>query len=656
MIEILHQASEIPIESAFNDIGLESIPLLISVLQMPFLDNYHTDDGRSRRRPVLNHGLNIITNENEATVQIQSGRRASEPLKDAIQSVCITLLCYSSVESGRALMAQIPGLLLSLLWVLDKFHSMPVAARCAAIIVISNLSSLRENRHIILKTPRLLTEIKRLTANDEHDLIRSNAKIAIQNLENSPLNSYQSSPLMSEDRRAAMNHETFRSIMFSNTRLGGISKESSISSINRVSPLPPMVGNSNRINEIPLQQSVVSSTFSLSHSNFDEMKQNSILPSTGDTDNVPSHSLVNNNYGNQREASPQWSHFSHRLAPFSGTQRQLSHPIHTGGSEMFQAPPSFHALNLDRENPTAQTPSLSPQYSGGGKGILHEDLSHNIPACRDEEQSLLYSCNQVHSSQTLHPSGTSLHTNNYNQSLSSHQSAYHLKNTQSTEQIPLYPGNEGRLPQTLYPSGVSFQANDDNLGANQGVIVEQSKDLIGSNKTAEKIPLYSGNQGRSYGMMFPGGTSFRYGDSNQGVTPQHPTFPVNTIQNKQIPAHPTNEYQPSRMLSFGTSFRSPNQVVASSQPMFNLDQRPLHNMSSQHTFSAETSEFNAKLSSPRFNQDAQHQNHTEVQAPQHSTFPNNQRSLYPNPSMRSVLYSSPGEQKMEPRTEQSKRF
>ncbi len=190
MIERLHQASEIAIESTFNDVGLESLPLLISVLQMPFLDNYHTDDGRSRRRPVLNHGLSIITNENEATVQIQSGRRASEPLKDAIESVCITLLCYSSIESGRALMADIPGLLLTLLWILDKFHSMPIAARCAAITVISNLTSLLKNHHIILRTPRLLTEIKRLTANDEHDMIRSNASIAIKNLEIPPLNNY----------------------------------------------------------------------------------------------------------------------------------------------------------------------------------------------------------------------------------------------------------------------------------------------------------------------------------------------------------------------------------------------------------------------------------------------------------------------------------
>ena len=106
-------------------------------------------------------------------------------------------------------MADIPGLLLTLLWILDKFHSMPIAARCAAITVISNLTSLPENHHIILRTPRLLTEIKRLTANDEHDMIRSNASIAIKNLENPPLNNYHSSPLISGDRRSAMNVEEY---------------------------------------------------------------------------------------------------------------------------------------------------------------------------------------------------------------------------------------------------------------------------------------------------------------------------------------------------------------------------------------------------------------------------------------------------------------
>jgi hypothetical protein len=656
VIERLHQASEIAIESTFNDVGLESLPLLISVLQMPFLDNYHTDDGRSRRRPVLNHGLSIITNENEATVQIQSGRRASESLKDAIESVCITLLCYSSIESGRALMAHIPGLLLTLLWILDKFHSMPIAARCAAITVISNLTSLPENHHIILRTPRLLTEIKRLTANDEHDIIRSNASIAIKNLENPPLNNYQSSPLISGDRRSAMNHEALRSIMFSNNRLGGVSKES----INRVSPLPPsMAGNSNRFEEIPQQQSVVTSTFSLQHSNFNEMQQNSI---SSKADTVPSQSFVNSNYENQAQPSTQRSYPSHQLAPISGTPRQTSYyPMNPGSSEMLQAQSSFHALNLGRTMPAAQTPTQSPHYSGADKGTFHEDPDRNntgffpsqsnssTAVDRDVEHS------QEHSSQTLYPFGTSFHTHDHNQRSSSHQSTKQVDNTQCTEQIPFYYGNQGGLPQTSHPAGASFRAHDYNRGVNQGLLVEQSKDLGDSNQSVEKVPLYSGNLGRSYRMMFPMGASFRNRDSNQGAIQQHPTFPVDINQDKQHPVNSTNQGQSSRMLSFGTSFRSRKQLLTS-QPKFTFDQRTLHDVSSPHTVSAKTRDFNSKLPPYQLYQDAEHLSHKGVQAPQQPTLPVEQRPLYPNPSMRSVLFSSAGEPKVEPRTEQSKRF
>ncbi len=659
VIEKLHQASEIAIESTFNDIGLESLPLLISVLQMPFLDNYHTDDGRSRRRPVLNHGLGIITNENEATVQIQSGRRASEPLKDAIESVCITLLCYSSIESGRALMAHIPGLLLTLLWILDKFHSMPIAARCAAITVISNLTSLPKNHDIILKTPRLLTEIKRLTANDEHDIIRSNASIAIKNLENPPLNNYHSSPLISVDRRTAMNHEALRSIMFSNDRLGGVRKESSISSINRVSPLPPsMTGNSNRFDGIPQQQSIVSSTFSLQHSDFSEMQQNS---SSRKAYTFPSQSFVHSNYENQREPSSQRSYPSHQFAPISGTPQQSSYPLNPGSSEIMQAQSSFHTLNLGGTMPAAQIPTVSPHYSGVGKGTFHEDPDRNRTGLfpsqsdsstgvdRDVEQS------QDHSSQTLYPLGTSFHTYDHNQRSSSHQSTQQADNTQSADQIHFYPGNQGCLPQKSHPAGAYFRARDDNRGVNQGLIAEQSKDLGDFNQSAEKVPLYSGNQGRSYRMNFPMGASFRNRDSNQGATQQHPTFPVDTHQNKQIPVNTTNQGQSSRMLSFATSFRSRKQWLTSHSKCTS-DQRTLHDVSSPHTFSAKTRDFNSKLPPHQLNQDAQHLSHKGVQAPQQNTLPIEQRPLYPYPSMRSVLLSSAAEPKVEPRTEQSKRF
>jgi len=81
---------------------------------------------------------------------------------------------------------------------------------------------------------------------------------------------------------------------------------------------------------------------------------------------------------------------------------------------------------------------------------------------------------------------------------------------------PLYHGNQGGLPQTLHPAGASFRAHDYNRGVNQGLTIEQSKDLGDSNQSVEKVPLYSGNLGRSYRMMFPMGASFRNRDSNQG--------------------------------------------------------------------------------------------------------------------------------------------
>ncbi len=110
---------------------------------------------------------------------------------------------------------------------------------------------------------------------------------------------------------------------------------------------------------------------------------------------------------------------------------------------------------------------------------------------------------------------------------------------------PLYHGNQGGLPQTLHPAGASFRAHDYNRGVNQGLLVEQSKDLGDSNQSVEKVPLYSGNLGRSYRMMFPMGASFRNRDSNQGAIQQHPTFPVDINQDKQRPVNSTNQGQSS---------------------------------------------------------------------------------------------------------------
>jgi len=133
----------------------------------------------------------------------------------------------------------------------------------------------------------------------------------------------------------------------------------------------------------------------------------------------------------------------------------------------------------------------------------------------------------------------------HNQRSSSHQSTKQVDNTQSTEQIPFYHGNQGGLPQTLHPAGASFRAHDYNRGVNQGLTIEQSKDLGDSNQSVEKVPLYSGNLGRSYRMMFPMGASFRNRDSNQGAIQQHPTFPVDINQDKQRPVNSTNQGQSS---------------------------------------------------------------------------------------------------------------
>jgi len=200
VIEKLHIASPKAIESAYTDIGYESLPLLIHVLQLPFLENYHTDDGQSRRRIAINRGIKIITHSDP---NMQTGRRASESLKDAVQSACIILVSYSSTGHGKSSMAFVPGLLLSLVWIMDKFHNMPNTARCAAIATVSCLSELLENQEAMLKVPKLLHGIKRMTSTDENEFIQMNASIALRNLETEH-NISSKTPSLSEDRHSPM--------------------------------------------------------------------------------------------------------------------------------------------------------------------------------------------------------------------------------------------------------------------------------------------------------------------------------------------------------------------------------------------------------------------------------------------------------------------
>ena len=206
MIEKLHIASAKAIESAYTDIGYESLPLLIHVLQLPFFENYHADDGQSRRRIAINRGIKIITHSDP---NMQTGRRASESLKDAVQSTCIILVSYSSTAHGKRSMAFVPGLLLSLVWIMDRFHNMPNTARCAAIATVSCLSELLENQEAMLRVPKLLHGIKLMTSTEENEFIQTNASIALRNLETEHNISFKT-PSLPVDRHSQMVKELSR--------------------------------------------------------------------------------------------------------------------------------------------------------------------------------------------------------------------------------------------------------------------------------------------------------------------------------------------------------------------------------------------------------------------------------------------------------------
>ena len=182
-LEMVHRASPDAIAATWYDIGEDILPILVKVMERPFL-------------------------------QLSVTGKPSRDLKLAVQKVTKLLAMYSLVPEAKYPMVHCPGMLTALAKVIDtrnlnrvRPHGpasvgakgikggatglslvMTEAARFNTIATLTNLAAAEENRITMLTTVGLVDNIARIVQNERSDVARQCSALALMNLSNGDKN------------------------------------------------------------------------------------------------------------------------------------------------------------------------------------------------------------------------------------------------------------------------------------------------------------------------------------------------------------------------------------------------------------------------------------------------------------------------------------
>jgi len=172
-LEMVHRASPDAIAATWYDVGEDILPILVKVMERPFLQHYGGETKPNR------------------------------DLKLAVQKVTKLLAMYSLVPEAKFPMVHCPGVLHALVMIIDTRNLsrarlsiggasrctgtglvMTEAARFNTIATLTNLAAAEENRITMLQTEGLVDNIARIVQNERSEVARQCSALAIMNLSN----------------------------------------------------------------------------------------------------------------------------------------------------------------------------------------------------------------------------------------------------------------------------------------------------------------------------------------------------------------------------------------------------------------------------------------------------------------------------------------
>jgi hypothetical protein len=189
-IEMVHRASPEAIAATWYEIGHEVLPLIVKVLERPWIRFFQ--QLRKRQRALHN------TRTHPTTTVV------SRDLKLAVQKLTKILALYSLVPEAKHPMAHCPGMLTTLVKIIDTRHFnhlrahqvnwrneeggptlvLTEAARFHTIATLTNLAAMEDNRLTMLREPRLVENIALLVQNERADVAKQCSALALMNLSN----------------------------------------------------------------------------------------------------------------------------------------------------------------------------------------------------------------------------------------------------------------------------------------------------------------------------------------------------------------------------------------------------------------------------------------------------------------------------------------
>jgi hypothetical protein len=220
-LEMVHRASSEAIVSTWHSIGLEALPILVQLLERPFI----------KLERVVKDGSSL--NQTANTIEKNLALAVNRENKLTVQKVTKILAVYSLIPEAKVAMATSDGLLGVLVKITDthnlnrlksmrpiskRIHNamkmnsnnsfvaqgtaiatggngisgatagaglyMTEAARFNAIAVLTNLAAVEQNRMHMLSEPGLVDNIARVVHNERSDVARQCSSLAIMNLSN----------------------------------------------------------------------------------------------------------------------------------------------------------------------------------------------------------------------------------------------------------------------------------------------------------------------------------------------------------------------------------------------------------------------------------------------------------------------------------------
>ena len=199
-LEMIHRASDSAIRRSYEEIGEEILPLLLKVINRPLERIYENNEN------IANNSQYLMNSSSDPSYIITKDQ------KIAIQKVTKVLAAYSLIPSAKYEMAHTPGLVSTLVNIIDTKGSdrmlsnkhahlnngangirnsvggigllLTEAIRFNAIAVITNLAHADGNKMFMIAQPNLIENISRVASYDHHEVARRCASLAIMNLSN----------------------------------------------------------------------------------------------------------------------------------------------------------------------------------------------------------------------------------------------------------------------------------------------------------------------------------------------------------------------------------------------------------------------------------------------------------------------------------------